>query len=113
MSAIGPKQTSLVAPHMSAFGGKSRHGADVGGRSRPVTRARADHRAGGEYIIHSEIVRAIGNDSIGKGSQNSRRLRAENASGKHQDIAQFARAENVNRTRHPGGHHLLSPILLV
>jgi len=23
MSAIGPKQTSLVAPHMSAFGGKA------------------------------------------------------------------------------------------
>jgi hypothetical protein len=23
MSAIGPKRTSLVAPHMSAFGGKA------------------------------------------------------------------------------------------
>jgi len=23
MSAFGPKQTSLVAPHMSAFGGKA------------------------------------------------------------------------------------------
>ena len=23
MSAIGPKQTSLVAPHMSAFGGEA------------------------------------------------------------------------------------------
>jgi hypothetical protein len=31
MSAIGPKQTSAVAPHMSAFGGK----ADV--RLLPIT----------------------------------------------------------------------------
>jgi len=30
MSAIGPKQTSLVAPHMSAFGGK----ADIVQRKR-------------------------------------------------------------------------------
>jgi hypothetical protein len=30
MSAIGPKRTSLVAPHMSAFGGKA-GGAFIGG----------------------------------------------------------------------------------
>ena len=30
MSAFGPKRTSLVAPHMSAFGGK----ADIGHHAR-------------------------------------------------------------------------------
>ena len=33
MSAIGPKRTSLVAPHMSAFGGK----ADIGPASQNVS----------------------------------------------------------------------------
>jgi hypothetical protein len=32
MSAIGPKRTSLFAPHMSAFGGK----ADIAYRSASV-----------------------------------------------------------------------------
>ena len=35
MSAIGPKQTSLVAPHMSAFGGK----ADMTLRGNPLLRS--------------------------------------------------------------------------
>ena len=35
MSAIGPKRTSLVAPHMSAFGGKADiSGTDVRFRGR-------------------------------------------------------------------------------
>ena len=35
MSAIGPKQTSLVAPHMSAFGGK----ADMAVCGSPLSRS--------------------------------------------------------------------------
>jgi hypothetical protein len=51
MSAIGPKQTSPVAPHMSAFRGKSGH-AD--GTAKCLLVTQSGLAAAGNAIIHAD-----------------------------------------------------------
>jgi hypothetical protein len=48
MSAIGPKQTLLIAPHMSAFGGK----ADMTFRGSPLLRSLLEAKRTCCFALH-------------------------------------------------------------
>src|SRR5215475_13340566 len=54
MSASGPKRTSLVAPHMSAFGGKA--DIDVNGPSLPLL-TQSGHSSVRVIVLGSMMVR--------------------------------------------------------
>ena len=48
MSAIGPKRTSLAAPHMSAFGGK----ADMTSCGNPLSRSQLGAKRTCPFALH-------------------------------------------------------------